>query len=63
MVFQISIVIPVLNEAGQLAVKLQVLQQHRERCQLLLADGGSHDASPAIAKPLVDKVFQSPRGN
>jgi rSAM/selenodomain-associated transferase 2 len=62
MAFQISIVIPVLNEAGQLAVKLQVLQQHRDRCQLLLTDGGSHDASPAIAKPLVDKVIHSPRG-
>jgi rSAM/selenodomain-associated transferase 2 len=62
MAFQISIVIPVLNEAGQLAVKLQVLQQHRERCQLLLVDGGSSDASPAIAEPLVDKIIHSRRG-
>lgn len=62
MAFQISIVIPVLNEAGQLAVKLQALQQHRERCQLLLIDGGSSDASPAIAAPLVDEVLHSQRG-
>lgn len=59
---QISIVIPVLNEAEQLAGKLQALQRLRDHCQLVLVDGGSHDGSPLIAEPLVDKVICSPPG-
>lgn len=59
---QLSIVIPVLNEAGQLIEKLQALQALRDCCQLLLVDGGSDDGSAAIAEPLVDSVLPSPRG-
>ncbi|MBD9357313.1 TIGR04283 family arsenosugar biosynthesis glycosyltransferase [Methylomonas albis] len=62
MTYQMSIVIPVLNEAGQLPAKLHALQGLRDRCQLLLVDGGSHDDSPEMAKPLVDKVILSSRG-
>jgi len=62
MTFQISIVIPVLNEAEHLATKLQALQGLRDRCQLVLADGGSNDDSPVIAESLVDKVILGPRG-
>lgn len=62
MALQISIVIPVLNEAGHLANNLQALQRLRDRCELLLVDGGSHDGSPLIAEGLVDKVILSPRG-
>ncbi len=59
---QLSIVIPVVNEAGQLASRLQALQTLRNRCQLLLVDGGSDDDSAKIAEPLVDQVLNSPRG-
>ncbi|WP_020484485.1 TIGR04283 family arsenosugar biosynthesis glycosyltransferase [Methylomonas sp. MK1] len=59
---QISIIIPVINEAAQLADKWQALQALRVRCELLLVDGGSVDASRSIAEPLVDQVLQSPRG-
>lgn len=59
---QLSIIIPVVNEAGQLAAKLQALQVLRNRCQLLLVDGGSDDGSAQIAEPLVDQVLPSPRG-
>lgn len=62
MTFQISIVIPVLNEAERLAAKLQALQSYRDRCQLVLVDGGSDDDSLAIAAPWVDKAVRSPRG-
>lgn len=62
MTFQISIVIPVLNEAKHLAAKLQALQPHRKSCQLLLIDGCSHDASEAIAEPWVDKIRRSSPG-
>lgn len=59
---QLSIIIPVVNEVGQIAIKLQALQPLRDRCQLLLVDGGSDDNSAKIAKPLVDQVLQSPCG-
>jgi len=59
---QLSIIIPVVNEAGHIAVKLQALQALRNHCQVLLVDGGSDDDSAIIAKPLVDQVLQSPRG-
>ncbi len=59
---RLCIVIPVLNEAEQIAVKLQALQTLRADCELLLVDGGSVDNSLAIAEPLVDKVVHGPRG-
>ncbi|AMK76371.1 MULTISPECIES: TIGR04283 family arsenosugar biosynthesis glycosyltransferase [Methylomonas] len=59
---QISIIIPVVNEAAQLTDKLRALQPLRTRCELLLVDGGSSDTSPAIAEPLVDQVLHRPRG-
>ena len=55
-------IIPVVNEAGQLATRLQALQALRNHCQLLLVDGGSDDDSTKIAEPLVDQVLHSPRG-
>ncbi len=58
----ITIIIPVVNEAGHLAVKLQALQALRDHCQVLLVDGGSDDASATIAEPWVDQVLHSPRG-
>lgn len=59
---QISIVLPVLNEAQHLVSRLQALQGQRDRCQLLLVDGGSDDDSRRLAEPWVDKVILSPRG-
>lgn len=59
---QLSIIIPALNEAGQLAEKLQALQPLRSRCELLLVDGGSDDGSVELASPLVDRVLHSRRG-
>jgi len=59
---QLSIIIPVVNEAEHLAVRLQALQALRNRCQLLLVDGGSDDDSAKIAEPLVNQILHSPRG-
>lgn len=58
----ISIVVPVLNEAGQIAARLQALQALREQCQLVVVDGGSDDASAALAAALADKLLHSQRG-
>ncbi|QPK61977.1 TIGR04283 family arsenosugar biosynthesis glycosyltransferase [Methylomonas sp. LL1] len=59
---KLSVVIPVLNEAGQIAAKLGALQPLRADCELLLADGGSDDGSRIVAEVLVDKVLQAPCG-
>ncbi len=59
---QLSIIIPIVNEADQIASKLLALQPLRNRCQLVLVDGGSDDNSAKIAKPLVDQILHSPRG-
>lgn len=58
----LSIIIPVLNEAEQLADRLQALQPLRERCQLLVVDGGSNDDSAAVVAAWVDQVLTGPRG-
>lgn len=58
----LSIIIPVLNEAGQLADRLQALQPLRERCQLLVVDGSSSDDSAAVAAAWVDQVLTGPCG-
>ncbi len=58
----LSIIIPVVNEAENLATRLQALQRFRNHCQIILVDGGSSDDSANIAKPLVDHVLYSQRG-
>jgi rSAM/selenodomain-associated transferase 2 len=59
----LSIVIPALNEAAGIEATLQALQPLRTRgVELALADGGSSDATPALARPWVDAVVDAPRG-
>ncbi len=58
----LSIIIPVINEAEQIAAKLKGLQALREKVEILIVDGGSIDNSPNIVKPFVDQVLHSPRG-
>ena len=59
----LSIVIPTLNEAAGLEATLQALQPLRLRgVELVLADGGSSDATPTLAQPWVDAVVDAPRG-
>jgi rSAM/selenodomain-associated transferase 2/rSAM/selenodomain-associated transferase 1 len=60
---KLAIVVPVLNEAATLAVRLQALAPLRERgAELLVVDGGSSDGTPAIAQPHADRVLKAPRG-
>lgn len=59
---QLSIVIPTLNEAENIRQCLQRLQPYRNRCEIILADGGSNDATATIAKLLTDKIVNAPRG-
>ncbi|MFO0114433.1 MAG: TIGR04283 family arsenosugar biosynthesis glycosyltransferase [Betaproteobacteria bacterium] len=59
----LSIIIPALNEAENLAQTLAPLQAMRQRgVEVVLVDGGSADATKSIAAPLVDQVVPSAHG-
>lgn len=58
----ISIVIPTLNEAGCLARTLRCLQLlEPPPCEILIVDGGSQDATIAIAQSFDTIVVESPQ--
>jgi len=57
---ELSIIIPVLNEADQIESSLLKLQDIRNRgVEIIVVDGGSTDASVALAKPLADVVIET----
>jgi rSAM/selenodomain-associated transferase 2 len=59
----LSIVIPVLNEAARVSHTLSGLKPLRERgAEIVVVDGGSDDATAALATPLADKVVTAMRG-
>lgn len=60
----LSIVIPTFNEAQVIGSTLLPLQAFRERgaIEIILSDGGSHDQTREIAKPLVDKIVNQVKG-
>lgn len=60
---RISIIIPVLNEAGTLPATLAALQPwRRQGHEILVIDGGSRDATVQLARPLADRVCHAARG-
>jgi rSAM/selenodomain-associated transferase 2 len=60
---QISIIIPVLNEAPILEEALLRLQDYRNRGhEVIVVDGGSRDGSMRIASRLADRVLISGAG-
>ena len=59
----ISIIVPTLNEAGEIAATLAVLAPLRRRGhEVIVADGGSSDGTPELARPGSDRVVSAPRG-
>jgi rSAM/selenodomain-associated transferase 2 len=59
----ISIIMPVLDEANDIVAALQALARYRRRgAELIVVDGGSRDATPALARPLADRILSAPRG-
>ncbi|MDB5810663.1 MAG: glycosyl transferase [Betaproteobacteria bacterium] len=59
----LSIIIPSLNEAAGIAATLEALQGFRARgAEIIVADGGSSDASVKLAVPFADAVVAAPRG-
>ncbi len=58
----ISIIVPVLNEAERLKIFLSDLQNRAAGCEIILVDGGSSDATLAIAQASGARAVSSPRG-
>lgn len=60
---ELSIILPVLNEAPRIAATLQMLAPFRQRgAEIIVVDGGSEDDTPELAYPLADRVLIAPRG-
>jgi rSAM/selenodomain-associated transferase 2 len=60
---RLSIVVPTLEEAGAIEATLAALQPLRaEGVEVVVADGGSRDATRALAVPLADRVVEARRG-
>jgi rSAM/selenodomain-associated transferase 2 len=59
----LSIIIPVLNEAAEIADTLAALAPLRAcGVETIVVDGGSRDRTVALARPLADTVIESARG-
>ncbi len=60
---RLSVIIPALNEADSIVAVLQQLQGMRASGhEVILVDGGSNDATVALAEPLVDRLLVSAAG-
>lgn len=60
---KLSIVIPCLDEAERIGACLAALAPLRERGhEVIVVDGGSRDATAAVARGLCDRLLEAPRG-
>jgi rSAM/selenodomain-associated transferase 2 len=60
---KLSIIMPVLNEASAIEAALRALAPLRARgTEVIVVDGGSHDGTAELARPLADRVLSAPRG-
>jgi rSAM/selenodomain-associated transferase 2 len=60
---RLSVIIPTLNEGNGIEALLSTLQSIRAQGhEVIVADGGSNDATIALANPLADQIVNSPRG-
>jgi rSAM/selenodomain-associated transferase 2 len=60
-VTRISVIVPALNEAATISATLARLREP-EVLEVLVVDGRSEDGTPAIARPLADRVIEVPAG-
>lgn len=60
---KLSVIMPVLDEADGIAAALAALAPLRDAgTELIVVDGGSTDGTPALARPLADRLLAAPRG-
>lgn len=60
---RLTIVIPVLDEAEIIGAALKALAPLRQRgAEIIVADGGSRDGTPRLARAYCDHVIAAPRG-
>lgn len=61
--WRLSVIVPALNEAAAIVDTLAALAPLRAAGhEVLVVDGGSHDATAALAAPACDRVLSAPRG-
>jgi rSAM/selenodomain-associated transferase 2 len=59
----LSIVMPVLDEAAGIEAAMAALAPYRRRSvEVIVVDGGSRDGTPDLARPLADRVLVAKRG-
>jgi len=58
----LSVIVPMLNEAATIASTLDALRRGARDAEIVVVDGGSIDASVAIARPLCDVLISAARG-
>jgi rSAM/selenodomain-associated transferase 2 len=60
---RLSIIVPALNEAQGIVAALEALAPLRASGhEVIVADGGSDDGTPELARGLCDRVIAAPRG-
>ena len=60
---RLSIVVPTLDEAGSIEATLAAARAAGAGAvEIVVADGGSRDATRRLAAPLADRVIEAPRG-
>jgi rSAM/selenodomain-associated transferase 2 len=59
---QVSIIIPVFNEAGLIRPFLQHLRERAPEAEIIVADGGSSDGTDRLAAGFCDRLVESDRG-
>jgi rSAM/selenodomain-associated transferase 2 len=58
----LSVIVPMLNEAATIAITLQAIRRGAREAEIVVVDGGSIDASVAIARPLCEVLIGASRG-
>jgi rSAM/selenodomain-associated transferase 2 len=59
---KLSVIVPMLNEAPTIAGTLNALRRGAPDAEIIVVDGGSSDASVAIARPLCGALIAASRG-